>query len=227
MAWRWALRGVSVSAALSVVVACARGQDGIDVGNADVTDPDGGSGSDARVPSRDGGADAKRPEVDAGLGCTGKVVINELQCDGPNGAEFIELFNPNGCAISLAGWKLPYRAKNGNSGQAMHSFQAGDSIAAGEFLLLGNDNFNAAAATKFNGGGGLGNDGGQVGLVDGDGNLIDAVGFGPSSGEYTEQSPAPLPSGSGSIGRKSDGLDTDNNAADFTKFATPSPGGAN
>ncbi|MDF2695487.1 MAG: hypothetical protein K0S65_3870, partial [Labilithrix sp.] len=65
------------------------------------------------------------------------------------------------------------------------------------------------------------------GLVDDTDNLIDAVGYGPTSGMYTELSPAPLPSGSGSIGRQSDGRDTDDNAADFMKFATPSPGAAN
>jgi hypothetical protein len=230
--WRWMLRGVSVSAALGVVIACAQGQSSVEVDGASFSPPDGGSsGSDAsRPPARDGGG-TTIPDDDSGsgTGCTGKVVINELQCAGPGNAEFIELFNPNDCAINLAGWSIPYKAKNGNSGVAMHAFQPGDTIPAGEFLLLANAAFGGGpTVTALNGTGGLGNDGGQIALVDDDGKQVDAVGYGPTTtGTYTEGAPAPLPTGSGSIGRKSDGLDTDDNSADFRTFSTPSPGVGN
>lgn len=234
MGSRWALCGVSVSAALGILAACAQGQDGIDIGGVFVPADDGGAEGSARLPGSDaGGSSSGDPDPDPddpepGPGCTGKVVINELQCDGPGGAEFIELYNPNDCAVSLSGWKLPYRASNGNSGVALHSFGAGASIPAESFLLLANNNFSGAGATKFNGGGGLGNNGGQIALVDDDDTQIDAVGYGPStSGAFTEGSSAPLPSGSGSIGRKSDGLDTDDNASDFARFSAPSPGVSN
>ncbi|MBX3207727.1 MAG: lamin tail domain-containing protein [Labilithrix sp.] len=226
---------MSVSAALGIIAACAQGQDGIDVSGGGVPADDAGAEGGTRLPGTDaGGSSSGDPDPDpeddsgAGPGCTGKVVINELQSDGPGGAEFIELYNPNSCAVSLAGWKLPYRASNGNPGVALHSFGSGASIPAQSFLLLANNNFSGSGATKFSGGGGLGNSGGQVALVDDADKQVDAVGYGPStSGAFTEGSPAPLPSGSGSIGRKTDGLDTDNNASDFTRFSTPSPGVSN
>lgn len=237
MVSRRALCGVSISAALGIFSACAQGQDGIDIGGGTGPVNDGGAEGGARLPGTDGGGSSSGdPDTDPGdgedsgpgPGCTGKVVINELQCDGPGGAEFIELYNPSSCAVSLSGWKLPYRASSGNSGVALHSFGSGVSIPAESFLLLANANFSGSGATRFNGGGGLGNSGGQVALVDDGGTQIDAVGYGPStSGAFTEGSPAPLPSGSGSIGRKSDGLDTDNNASDFARFSAPSPGVSN
>lgn len=233
MTWLRALCGVGLSAVTSIAAAaCAQGQDGIDLGSGGVTDPDGGSEADgARIPSRDGGGggpdDSGTPKDDSGggPGCTGKVVINELQANGPSNAEFIELFNPNSCAVSLSGWKLLYRSSEDNPGVPLYSFEAGDSIAAGDFLLLGNGNFQGAKQGNL--GGGMGNSGGQVGLVDDTSKVVDAVGYSPGTqGLYTEGSPAPSP-GSGSVGRKKDGVDTDNNAADFKAYTQHSAGAPN
>ncbi|MBN8966259.1 MAG: lamin tail domain-containing protein [Rhizobiales bacterium] len=83
-------------------------------------------------------------EIYAGrLSFPGKVVINELMTTGPQGAndEFVELYNPNSCAISLAGWRLAYKPKAGSGGppadlgSVYYTFAAGDSIAAGAFFV--------------------------------------------------------------------------------------------
>jgi hypothetical protein len=231
MTQRATVRGVLFFAALSAVSGCKDAEDVTDDQDAAASARAEDAGTKRR-PDAGGGAgasDAGSSAGDPGSACTRKVVINELQCNGPNGAELIELFNPGSCALDLSGWQLAYRAASGNSGLAIHRFEPGSSIAAGAFLLLANAKFVAAGTVpRFNGGGSLGNEGGQVGLLDDAGETIDGVGYGPSTaGAFTEGSPAPLPSGGASIGRKSDGADTDDNASDFTTFAVPTPGVAN
>lgn len=239
MTWRLALRGVGVSAALSIAVACAQGEDGIDIGGGAGTDPDAGSEGGARLPTSDsgGGSSGTNPDPndDGGTdpGCTGKVVINELMTTGPQGAndEFVELYNPNSCAISLAGWRLAYKPTAGTGGppadlgSVYYTFAAGDSIAAGAFFVLGTASFvGSKDATMKNG---MSADGGQVGLVDDTDTLVDALGWGGATGPYVEGTAAPKAPTNGSVGRKSDGLDTDNNASDCKAFNKPTPGAAN
>ncbi len=230
--WRSAMRGVMVSSALTMIAAsCAKGEDVTDVGDVTVPDPD--AGSDVKSPivfdgsAKDTGSGSSSGDPDTGSssGCSGKVVINELQNDGPGGAEFIELYNNGTCAVPLGGWKIAYASATGGSGVAPVTFASGDSIASKSFLLYGNASFTGTKQGNLVSG--LGNNGGQLGLLDDKGAVVDAVGYKPgTSGKYTEKSPAPDP-GSGSVGRKADGVDTDDNAADFKAFTTPTPGAAN
>ncbi len=232
MSWRWALCGVGMSAASSIaVVACAQGQDGIDLGSG--ADPDGGSGSDgARIPASDGGgggSDSGKTQDDSGggQGCTGKVVINELMTGGSGGAtqEFIELYNPTSCAVSLGNWKLPYKSVSGTGNGVLHTFGAGDSIAAESFLVIGTASFTGTKDATMNGG--MSDSGGQVGLVDDADNLVDGLGYGGATGPYVEGTAAGKPPANGSVGRKSDGLDTDSNSADCKVFTQHSAGAPN
>lgn len=232
MTWRLALRGVGVSAALSIAVACAQGEDGIDLGTG--ADPDAGTEGGARLPTSDsgGGSSGTNPDpkddggTDPEPGCTGKVVINELMPRGSKGAteEFIELYNPNSCAISLGGWKLPYRSNTGGGNAVLHTFAAGQSIAAGSYLVLGTSLFTGNKDITI--ADGMADDG-QVGLLDDTGTVVDALGFGGAKGPYVEGTAAPAAPTNGSVGRKSDGLDTDNNASDCKGFNKPTPGAAN
>lgn len=232
--WR-RLRGVSVAAVLCVAAACARGSDAVDPEDVVTPEPDDAGTPEARVPLPSGSSgdepDGAAPSEEQDSGgdpkiCDGKVVINELQPNGPNGAEFVELYNPGDCAVSLGGWKLLYRSDENNPGAPPYEFPAGASIAAKSFLLLGNAKFQGTNDGVLAPNSGLGNNGGQVGLFndkDQD-NPVDALGWGSStSGKYTEKSPAPLPSPGGSISRKSDGVDTNDNAADFTTTSSPTP----
>ncbi|MBX3196954.1 MAG: lamin tail domain-containing protein [Labilithrix sp.] len=226
---------MSISAALGIFSACAQGQDGIDIGGGTGPVNDGGAEGGARLPGTDaGGSSSGDPDTDpddeddsgSGPGCTGKVVINELQTRGATAAqEFVELYNPNSCAVSLAGWKLPYKSDTGNGNTVLHTFASGASIPAQSFLVLGTASFSVNKDVTMTGGNM--SDQGQVGLVDDTGSVVDAVGFGATLGPYIEGTAAASPSANGSIGRKSDGLDTDNNASDFARFSTPSPGVSN
>ena len=147
MTWRLALRGVIVSAALEHRGRVCPRQDGIDIGDTPVPirtrAPEGGT----RIPSGDsgGGIERHEPQSRGRLGhrprsgsSTGKVVINELMTRGSKGAteEFIELYIPNSCAISLGGWKVPYKSKTGGGNAVLHTFAAGQSIAAGSYSCL-------------------------------------------------------------------------------------------
>ncbi|MDB4945742.1 MAG: type sorting protein [Labilithrix sp.] len=217
-----ALKACVIAAAVAtLLVACATGTDTVDFTQGAVdaeggTPGDGSGGRDSTVdPLDDAGADAKKDGATPPTGAS-HVVINELQADG---AEFVELYNPTGASISLSGYEIKYQSAGGGAGGAGHAFGSGDSIGAGTFLLL----------TKANGKWveGMAGAAGQIGLFDGS-TLVDAVAYGSiTGGAYGEGSPAPAPPTGGSIGRASDGVDSNKNAADFVTFTTPTPGSAN
>lgn len=198
----------------------------------DVVLPPTDAGDSGEGPPGTGEADSGGAMTDAGdAPCTGAVVINELMPNGVEGGssnvEFIELYNPTGCAVSLTGWRLRYRASSGNAGPDIYAFVAGDTIPKHGFFVIAKDNFKGKKDRAFTTAGGLGNSGGQVGLLDASDALVDAVGYGPSSGAFTEGNPAPLPPEGSSLGRKSDGVDSNDNRADFKVFAAHSAGAPN
>jgi hypothetical protein len=76
-----------------------------------------------------------------------QVVINEILANpGSNfdGAEFIELRNKGGAAVSIAGWALTGTEFNGTCGGERHwAFPAGSSIPAGGYIVVAKDNIDA------------------------------------------------------------------------------------
>jgi hypothetical protein len=214
-----------------VVVACANG-------TSSTADPgEGGTeegglrdvnvlpGKDSGKPLEDTGVP---PEEDSGGSCTQKVVINEVMTRSASSAavEFIELYNPNTCAVPLGDWDIGYKSAAGNGTGVVIKFAVGESILAKSFLLVGSDGFSATKdATFATGFSGMADDG-QIALRDDTGTVIDSVGFGSATGVFVEKSAAPGPTTTSSVGRKSDGVDTDDNAADF-KTSTPTPRAAN
>ena len=211
-----------------VMVACATGTDG-----GVILDDDAGSDATTDAPQRDvnvlPGKDSGTPDDDAGPlpgedsgACTKKVVINELQTRTAAGAsdEFVELYNPSTCAVAIGSWKVVYKSSAGNGNGVLHTFNAGQSIAAKAFLLLGTSSFSGQKDATFTAG--MADDG-QIALQDDTGKNIDAVGYGSSTGPFVEGSAASPPSATQSIGRKVDGVDTDKNNADFKTLSSPSP----
>lgn len=166
--------------------------------------------------------------------CTTKVVINELMAYGKAANdEFIELYNPNDCPVSLDGHRLAYKSSAGMpaNGSPLHTFAAGAAIGARGFLVVGTSAFAGKKDVTFNGGGvtvngGMANDG-QVALLDAAGDKLDSVGYGGATGDYVEKAPSPKPPSTGSVARKADGVDTDDNAKDFDWVTTPTPGAPN
>jgi hypothetical protein len=180
--------------------------------------------------------DAATPDAEGA--CTTKVVINELMTFGEGNpgfeTEFIELYNPNTCAVALGGYRIRYKSAGGMepTGALLHTFAAGTSIAAKAFYVVGTTAFTGPKDETFNGGGvtangGMG-DNGQVALFDGADQKLDGLGYGSAKGDYVEGTAAPKPLQKGSIGRKQDGVDTDDNAKDFDiLLPKPNPGAPN
>ena len=235
---RWLVGALGSAAVLAIFVACS---------------DDGGDG----VGASDGGADARgTPRADGGPGepvvkkdaassgdddveedCDGNIVINELEPAGDGGAEFVELFNSStNCDLSLANFKLMYRSGANVPGVgAIHTFGGDNAIRKKQFLLFTNGKFVGKKDGVFNGNGGMGNEAGQLALVDSEGTVVDAVGYGKvkdagaikEAGPFTEGKPVPVGPDTISLGRKDDGVDTDDNADDFTSFTVPTPGVTN
>ncbi|MBX3186378.1 MAG: lamin tail domain-containing protein [Labilithrix sp.] len=179
------------------------------------------------LPPRDTGTSDSTVEEDSGGGtCTKDVFINELKTEGPGANdEFVELYNPNNCSVPLGGWSVKYQSAGGGAGGAGHTFAVGDSIPARSFLVLAPPSFPGADADWTPGMAGAA---GQIALFDDTNAKIDGVGYGNvTGGSYREGTSAPAPPSNGSIGRKVDGVDTDNNNADFRTYTTPSPGASN
>jgi len=172
------------------------------------------------------GADLATP------GCgLGQIKINEVQTAGGSSAsdEFVELYNPCGNPVSLAGASLKYRSATGITDNAMADLTG--TVAANGFYLLASSSYAGAAAPDQPKGwkslSGIAATGGGIGLEDGAGNRIDSVGWGSANNTFVEKSAAAAPAAGHSIGRKPDGNDSNDNSADFQEFTTPTPRAAN
>lgn len=177
------------------------------------------------------------------------LVINEFDYDQEDAdtAEFIEVLNPTSSAISLVGLQMSFI--NG-SDQAEYRNVALDSggattLAPGEYLVLRTAAVVVPTGTKTidlsASGGWLQNGPDAIGILDtASGMLIDSVSYedattagitsggrvyreGGSTATLVDTNDLPLES----IARKTDGVDTDDNAADFEVTETITPGAAN
>lgn len=233
--------GCCANAALS----CANGGSSDSTGSAaaDDTDSGGSSSSDdsgtLSNPAPDsgsgGGKDSGGSSTDAGKDsggggmCTGAVVVNEIQSDGVSGTdEFVELYNPAACALSLNKYSLNYYSSGGTGAPGAYFVgAAADTIPANGYFVIAGNAFAGASNGKLTGG--LAAAAGRVGITDNSGKLLDSVAYGAQSGNntYVEKSPAPSPASKKSIGRKPNGTDSDDNSADFVALPSPTPGAAN
>jgi hypothetical protein len=162
------------------------------------------------------------------------VRINEFMT-GVTGAateEFVEIVNSGTEATDLSGWKLVYRSSSGSSDTVLDTIPNGTSLAAGAFYLFGGSGYSGPPAPDQSFTAGLAATGGGLGIRDGNGTLVDSVGWGAStSNGLVETTPAPVPPttaepGSGDA-RKPDGHDTNDNSIDFTIATPPTPRATN
>ncbi|WP_309080813.1 ExeM/NucH family extracellular endonuclease [Zhihengliuella sp.] len=176
------------------------------------------------------------------------VVINEAYLSGGSRNavythKFVELLNTSGAPVSLEGWSLQYRSASGTA--ATHSsVELSGTIDPGEtFLVAGGSNGTTGAAlpgpdltTSFNPGGTNGTvvlaettepltlpTGSVVGVED----VADLLGYGGSNTFETQTAAAPSSNSDPRSFNRTDGVDTDDNRADFTLSAeiTPTPSG--
>ncbi|WP_251037661.1 S-layer homology domain-containing protein [Paenibacillus albidus] len=165
-----------------------------------------------------------------------KVVISQVYGGGGNsGAEykndFIELYNPTNQPVDLTGWKVRYASATGSFGDSNNTSLTG-TIQPGGYLLIqqaaGTGGTKDLPQPDLTGATAMGAANGKVDLINSAGQVIDLVGYGTATGG--EGPPASALSGSTAAIRLtlsgapagSRGLDTDNNAADFSAGA-PDP----
>jgi hypothetical protein len=161
------------------------------------------------------------------------VRVNELSTGTAGSAtdEFVELFNAGASPANLSGFKLVYRSGAGTSDVALATISDGTTLAPGAFYLFGGSGYAGAKTPDQTFSAGLAGAAGGVGLRDPAGKLVDSVGYGTATNVLVETRAAPAapstpPPGSSDI-RLPDGHDTNDNGADFTVTATPTPGAPN
>lgn len=161
------------------------------------------------------------------------IKVNEF-ATGVSGAatnEFVELVNTGTVAADIGGLKVVYRSASGTSDTTLATVPAGTTLAAGGFYLLGGSGYAGAATADQTFGTAIAATGGSIGIRKPDGTLFDAVAYGTAANGLGEGTPAAAPPTTASPGssaiRLPDGHDTDENAADFSVSAVPTPKAAN
>ncbi|OLT23313.1 hypothetical protein BJF81_11585 [Ornithinimicrobium sp. CNJ-824] len=157
------------------------------------------------------------------------LVINEVYGGGGNSGatwtnDFVELFNGTDTEIDLTGYTVQYYSSAGGPGGSNNTCVLAGSVAPGDHFLTqqaaGSGGTQALPAPDATCGATMSGTNGIVRLFDTDGAVVDTVGYGSAS-IFEGTGTAPRLSNTTSASR-TDGIDTDDNAADFTS-GTPTP----
>lgn len=164
------------------------------------------------------------------------VVVNELQTQTTQAAseEFVELYNPCASAVSVAGFKLGYRAASNtmpaSAGDSSTLYAFTGSLAAGGYFVVAGSGFLGTKNGSLTSG--LATSG-AVALRDAGGAIIDSLAYGTvtAGNAFIETATAPQPpslsSPGGSIERLPNGADSDDNSHDFAAANAATPGAPN
>jgi len=153
-------------------------------------------------------------------------VVNEVMTGSAASAseELIEILNPCGVSLDLAGARVLYQSASGATQRTLVTWEAGTVLGSGARLLLATSNYGGPADGTFSSG--LSGSGGGVAVADSDGLVVDGVGYGAATNAFVEGSTAPAPAAGSVIARIPDGADTDDGASDWQE-AAPTPGAPN
>ena len=161
------------------------------------------------------------------------VRVNELATGTTSSAtdEFVELFNAGAAPADLSGYKLVYRSGAGSSDVSLATIPDGTTLAPGAFYLFGGSGYTGAKTPNQAFSAGIAAAAGGVGLRNAAGTLVDSVGYGTATNTLVETRAAPAPPTTAAPGSSDiplpDGTDTNDNGADFTITAVPTPGAPN
>ncbi len=178
------------------------------------------------------------------LSATNHVVISEIQVRGISDAddEFVELYNPTGSSIDLAGWKLTKRTETATSDANLVASISGTIPAHGFFLITSQDSLASGSADKiYSTSGRIAADNSVLLYEKGNAVPVDLVGMGAANTNESSAAAAIPPNG-GSIERKAlssstadsmgiggadefagNGEDTDHNFNDFVTRTASQP----
>ena len=166
-------------------------------------------------------------------GSVAQIRVNEFMTGSTGAAsnEFVELFNAGSSTADVGGFKVAYRSSAGTSDTTLATIPAGTTLPAGGFYLLAGSGYLGSHAADQSFSASLASTGGGLAVRDTTGTILDSVGYGDTTNAFVEAHPATAPPTSAAPGSSSDrapdGHDTNDNAADFSVSATPSPGAAN
>jgi hypothetical protein len=166
-------------------------------------------------------------------GGTSTVRVNELMTGSTGAAanEFVEIVNTGTAASNISGFRLAYRSAAGTSDVTLATVPTGTTLAPGGFYLFGGNAYAGTRAPDQSFSTALAGTGGGVALRDSAGAIVDSVGYGDAVNAFVEGHPASAPPATDAPGssavRLPDGHDTNDNAADFSVSASPSPGSSN
>ena len=161
------------------------------------------------------------------------LVINEVDYDQPSTdtQEFIEIYNTGNFAVDLTSCRLEF--VNGHDASVYRTIDlstVGTPIPAHGFLVVGNtsvvNNIEGAITIQIPDGSIQNGDPDGIRLVEEDGTFIDGIAYEGALPGTGEGSPAADDEDALSLQRVPNGIDTDDNATDFS-LATPTPGSSN
>ena len=181
----------------------------------------------------DAGGIATLKCVPSSGGSSAQIRVNEFMTGSTGAAsnEFVELVNAGSSAADVGGFKVAYRSSAGTTDTTLATIPAGTSIPAGGFYLLAGSGYLGSHAADQSFSASLASTGGGLAVRDTTGTILDSVGYGDTTNAFVEAHPATAPpttaAPGSSSGRIPDGDDTNDNSADFSVSATPSPGAAN
>ena len=192
----------------------------------------GGSPGSATL-TYDAGGVATLKCVASGGGSSADIRVNEFMTGSTGAAsnEFVELVNAGPAAADVSGFKVAYRASAGSADITLATIPSGTSIPGGGFYLLAGAGYLGSHTPDQTFTTSLAANGGGIAVRDSGGVILDSVGYGDATNAFVEghaatAPPATAAPGSSSI-RLPDGHDTNDNSADFSVSATPTPGAAN
>ena len=169
-----------------------------------------------------------------GGGGSASLVINEFMT-GVTGAasnEFVEIANFGTATVDVSGFKLVYRSSTGTSDVSLATIPSGTTIPAGGYYLFGGSAYAESPAADQSFSTGIAATGGGLGLRNGDGTLVDSVGYGSgTTNAFVEGTPTAAPATTAAPGtsaaRLPNGHDTNDNSTDFGAATPPTPKASN
>ena len=194
--------------------------------------------------------------ISAAASMNAQIVINEVYGGGGGGSatyinDYVELINLGSSTATLTNATLQYSSATGvfNNYTTLPPItlapgqkyliemvpaspnSAGAALPTADFQMTSNMSF--ANGNTYTGGFSMAAGAGKVALANGavqvteatNAHVIDFVGYGTTANKFEGTGPAPAPDATSSVSRH--GVDTNNNATDFTKTTPPTPENSN